>query len=65
LTRYADQCRALARITDLVWQRFGVEYTLAGVHVLLHRAGWSVQAPARRAAEWDEEAAGRWKQETC
>src|SRR6185437_6940432 len=40
---YDDQCRTLARITDLVWQRFGVEYTLAGMDVLLHRLGWSVQ----------------------
>jgi transposase len=61
---YADQCWTLARITDLVWQRFGVEYTLAGVHVLLHRAGWSVQVPARRAAERDEAAVTAWKEET-
>jgi putative transposase len=32
-----------------------VEYTLAGVDVLLHRIGWSVHVPARRAAERDEE----------
>jgi transposase len=61
---YEDQCWTLARIADLVWQRFGVEYTLAGVHVLLHRIGWSVQAPARRAAERDEAAVARWKEET-
>jgi transposase len=45
---YADQCWTLARVADLAWQRFGVQYTLAGVHVLLHRAGWSVQVPAPR-----------------
>jgi transposase len=61
---HADQCWTLARITDLVWQRFGVQYTLAGVHVLLHRAGWSVQVPARRAAERSEEAVTTWRQET-
>jgi hypothetical protein len=27
-----------------------VEYTLAGLDLLLHRIGWSVQVPARRAA---------------
>ncbi|WP_405927618.1 winged helix-turn-helix domain-containing protein [Streptomyces sp. NBC_00035] len=32
-------------------QRFGVDCTLAGVDLLLHRSGWSVQVPARRAAE--------------
>ena len=52
---YADQCWTLARIAEQVWQRFGVEYTLAGMDVLLHRLGWSVQVPARRAAERDEE----------
>jgi transposase len=61
---YADQCWTLERITDLVWQRFGMQYTLAGVHVLLHRAGWSVQVPARRAAERDEARIAAWREET-
>jgi hypothetical protein len=61
---YEDQCWTLARIADLVWQRFGAEYTLAGMDVLLHRVGWSVQLPVRRAAERDEAAIARWKQET-
>jgi transposase len=61
---YADQCWTLARIAGLLWQRFGVEYTLAGVHVLLHRAGWSVQVPARRAAERDEAKVAAWREET-
>jgi hypothetical protein len=54
----------LARIADQVWQRFGVEYTLAGMDVLLHRIGWSVQVPARRAAERDEDMIARWREET-
>ena len=33
-----------------------MEYTLAGLDLLLHRLGWSVQVPARRAAERDEAA---------
>jgi transposase len=61
---YKDQCWTLARVADLAWQRFGVEYTLAGVHVLLHRMGWSVQVPARRAAERDEAAVAAWRDET-
>ena len=61
---YADQCWTLARITDQVWHRFGVEYTLAGMDVLLHRIGWSVQVPARRAAERDENTIARWREET-
>jgi transposase len=61
---YADQCWTLARIADQVWRRFGAEYTLAGMDVLLHRAGWSVQVPARRAAERDEDRIARWREET-
>ena len=49
-----DQCWTLARITEVVRRRFGVDYTLAGMDLLLHRIGWSVQVPARRAAERDE-----------
>jgi transposase len=61
---YLDQCWTLARIADQVWQRFGVEYTLAGMDVLLHRLGWSVQVPARRAAERDEDKIAAWREET-
>jgi putative transposase len=61
---YLDQCWTLARVADQVWRRFGVEYTLAGVAVLLHRLGWSVQVPARRAAERDEEKIARWREGT-
>jgi transposase len=61
---YLDQCWTLARIADQVWQRFGVEYTLAGMDVLLHRLGWSVQVPARRAAERDEGKIAAWREET-
>ena len=61
---YEDQCWTLARVADQVRRRFAVEYTLAGVHVLLHRTGWSVQVPARRAAERDEAAVAAWKEET-
>jgi transposase len=59
-----DQCWTLARIAELAWRRFGVEYTLAGVDVLLHRLGWSVQVPARRAAERDEARIAAWREET-
>ena len=61
---YADQCWTLARIAEQVWLRFGVEYTLAGMDVLLHRIGWTVQVPARRAAERDEAKIARWREDT-
>ena len=59
-----DQCWTLARIADLVWRRFRGEYTLAGLDLLLHRIGWSVQVPSRRAAERDEAAVAAWREET-
>jgi transposase len=40
-----DQCWTLARIVELARRRFGVTYTLAGLDLLLHRIGWSVQVP--------------------
>jgi transposase len=44
---WEDQCWTLTRITDVIWRRFGAEYTLAGADLLLHRIGWSVQFAAR------------------
>jgi transposase len=60
---WEDQCQPLARIAELVWRRFKVQYTLAGLDVLLHRIGWTVQVPARRAAERDEAAIAVWREE--
>ncbi len=59
-----DQCWTLARITEVVRRRFGVDYTLAGMDLLLHRIGWSVQVPARRAAERDQARIAAWREET-
>jgi transposase len=59
-----DRCWTLARIAEVVRHRFKVEYTRAGLDLLLHRTGWSVQVPARQAAERDEAAVAAWKEET-
>src|SRR5881227_3813810 len=61
---WTDQCWTLARIATMVRERFGVDYTLPGVDLLLHRIGWSVQVPARRAAERNEEQITAWREET-
>jgi transposase len=61
---WEDQCWTLARIAELVRRRFKVEYTLAGLDLLLQRIGWSVQIPARQAAERDEAAIAAWREET-
>ena len=58
-----DQRWTLARIAEVAWRRFGAEYTLAGMDLLLHRIGWSVQVPARRAAERDEARIAAWREE--
>ena len=61
---WEDQCWTLARIAGVARRRFGVQYTLAGLDLLLHRAGWSVQVPARQATERSEERVTAWRQET-
>ena len=61
---WVDQCWTLARIAEVVRRRFAVDYTLAGLDLLLHRIGWSVQIPARRAAERDEVLITAWREET-
>ena len=47
---YADQCWTLARVAEQCWRRFGVEYTLAGMDVLLHRVVRAGPGPAGRGA---------------
>src|SRR4051795_10412080 len=59
-----DQCWTLPRIAAVVHTKFGVDYTLAGLDPLLHRLGWSVQVPARQAAERTEEQIAAWREET-
>ncbi|SDZ19197.1 putative transposase [Geodermatophilus africanus] len=61
---WADQCWTLPRIAEVVRTRFGVDYTLPGLDLLLHRLGWSVQVPARQAAERNEEQIAAWREET-
>src|SRR5437773_2476969 len=61
---WEDQCWTLVRIAEVVRRRFKVEYTLAGVDLLLHRMGWSVQVPARRAAERNEVQIAAWREES-
>jgi transposase len=61
---WEDQCWTLPRIAEAVHQRFGVDYTLPGLDLLLHRLGWSVQVPARQAAERNEEQISAWREET-
>jgi transposase len=36
----------LTRVAEAVRDRFGVRYTLSGVHLLLQRIGWSTRIPS-------------------
>lgn len=58
-----DQRWTLSRIATVIAERFRVSYTIGGVHALLHRLGWTVQTPTRRASERDEAAIEQWRQE--
>ncbi|MBR7832991.1 winged helix-turn-helix domain-containing protein [Actinospica durhamensis] len=60
-----DQRWTLARIRDLIQGMFRVRYKdVSTVARLLDRAGYSWQAPARRAAERDEEKIAAWREES-
>ena len=51
----------LGRIAAVIWRITGVRHHPAQVWRLLrHRMGWSLQRPARRATERDEEAIRQW-----
>lgn len=55
-----DQRWTLERIVTLVWRLFHIGYTRAGMSLLLHRNGWTVQVPVRRATQRDEAAVETW-----
>jgi transposase len=58
------QCWTLARIAEVIRGRFKVDYTVAGLGLLLNRIGWCVQVPrAAAAAARDKAQIARWRQE--
>ncbi len=61
---WADQRWTLARVALLIGRLFHVRYTLRGTSYLFHRNGFTVQVPARRAAERDEAKIATWRTET-
>ncbi len=61
---FDDQCWTGARAAALIERMFAVHSTPRGATLLLHRMGWSVQQPAHRAAERDEQAIRQGKEET-
>ncbi|WP_406381519.1 winged helix-turn-helix domain-containing protein [Streptomyces sp. NBC_01618] len=53
-----------ARVRTLIGRKFHLSYSVSGVTRLLHRMGYSVQMPARPAAERDEDAITAWREAT-
>lgn len=58
-----DQRWTLGRVKTLIGRLFHIAYTIEGVGKQLHPHGWSIQVPARRAVERNEEAVALWKAE--
>jgi transposase len=55
----------IARVAIVIRRRFGVVYRYpSAVWTLLHQLGFSVQKPARRAVERDEQAIAEWRTHT-
>ena len=53
----------LARVAQVIERRTGVVHHPGHVWRLLRALGWSVQRPARRAVERDDQAVERWVKE--
>lgn len=58
---YPEEYWTLARIAQLIWDRFAVRYDLSAVWHLLHRMNWSCQQPQRRAFGADVTVLRRWR----
>jgi transposase len=53
----------LARVAQVIEDRFGVKYHPGHIWYILRDMGWSRQKPERRARERDEEAIAQWRKE--
>lgn len=53
----------LERVAQVIRKRTGKRYHPGHVWRILRRMGWSLQRPARRAAERDEKAVRRWRKD--
>jgi transposase len=54
----------LARVAKIIKSITGQSYGISGVWYILRRLGWSVQRPAKQAAERDQAEVDRWIKET-
>lgn len=61
---YATELWTLPRVAEVIRKTTGVRYHPGHVWRVLRGLGWSLQRPARRARERDEQAIQRWVRET-
>ena len=52
-----------ARVAEVIRREFGVRYEVSQVGRILRACGWSLQKPARRARQRNEEAIRAWQEE--
>jgi transposase len=57
---FATELWTLPRVARMIARETGVRYHPGHVWRILHALHWTLQRPARRAAERDEAAIGRW-----
>jgi transposase len=57
---FATDLWTLARVAQVIEQRTGIAHHPGHVWRLLRQLGWSVQRPARRASERDDQAIQQW-----
>jgi len=60
---YRTELWTLPRIAAVIEREVGVQYHPGHVWRVLRQLGWSLQRPAKRARERNEEAIQRWKKE--
>ncbi|MGZ9235705.1 MAG: winged helix-turn-helix domain-containing protein [Anaerolineales bacterium] len=60
---YAGDYWTLDRISQVIWQLFGVRHETSAVWHVMQRMGWSNQRPQRRPLHRKEEAIEQWKEE--
>jgi transposase len=60
---YAGDYWTLDRISQVIWQLFGVRYETSAVWYVMQRMGWSNQRPQRQPFHRDDEVIELWKKE--
>lgn len=60
---FAGDIWTTARVAEVIRREFGISYHRAHISRLMRGIGWSLQKPARRAIQRNEEAIEQWRKE--